>query len=416
MVGRVAGRAAIEGAKQIASGQRPHIQGILLTPANASLVADRLAHMRGAALKLGQMVSMDVGVVLPPALAHIMARLRDDAEHMPETQLRDTLAAQWGSDWRDRFSRFDMKPFAAASIGQVHRATTTDGRELAIKVQYPGVRDSIDSDIDNAAAILRLPGVLPRSMNIEPLLAEAKQQLRIEADYVSEAAHLNAFRAHLNGSATFILPETHADLSSDTILAMTYLHSEPLDQLVSAPQALRDRVATALIELVLQELFVFGAMQTDPNLANYRWMAREECVVLLDFGAVRHVSPSLAAAFRQLLNAGLTRQRQTIRLAMQEIGYFDSKVAAHHQSLIIDMFDTAMVPFRRSEPFDFGQTDLLEKLRDMGVAMGGEKDLTHVPPAETLFLHRKIGGMYLLAAKLRARVDLAQMAERYRVG
>ena len=110
------------------------------------------------------------------------------------------------------FARFDVRPFAAASIGQVHRATTQDGRELAIKVQYPGVRASIDSDIDNVATLLRLPGLLPREMDLGPLLAEAKRQLHAEADYVAEARHLARVRQTCSPGPTRSCCPSCADL------------------------------------------------------------------------------------------------------------------------------------------------------------------------------------------------------------
>jgi predicted unusual protein kinase regulating ubiquinone biosynthesis (AarF/ABC1/UbiB family) len=414
MISGIAGRMAFDGVRQLAQGERPNLATALFTPVNALRFTESLSHMRGAALKLGQMMSMDVGLVLPPALTEILAKLRADAQPMPAAQVDQVLSAAWGPAWRSRFIRFDMQPFAAASIGQVHRATLHDGRDLAIKVQYPGVRASIDSDLDNAATVMRLPGLLPRGMNIAPLLSEAKRQLHDEADYVAEARHLSRFGTLLAGSDTFVLPEVQADMSSANVLAMTYIESQPLESLTTAPQDVRDRVTAQLIDLVLRELFVFGAMQTDPNLANYRYHPKTSRVVLLDFGAVRAITPELAADFRALLNAALKRDLGTTRKAMQRIGYLDANVATRHQALIMRMFDTAMTPLRQETPFDFGRTDLLERLRDMGLAMGSENDLNHVPPAATLFLHRKIGGMYLLATKLKARVALRPMLEPYR--
>ncbi len=409
----IAGSVVAGGLRSIANGKRPDLAQLLLTPANTLRLTDGLSHLRGAALKLGQMLSMDTGMVLPPELTAILGRMRDDARHMPPKQLQTVLNAEWGTGWYGRFARFDVRPFAAASIGQVHRAVTRDGQELAIKVQYPGVRASIDSDVDNVAALMRLPGLLPRGMDIGPLLAEAKRQLHAEADYLAEARHLVRFGELLAGSDTFALPALHAGLSTPQVLAMGYMESVPLDSLVDAPQAVRDRVAAALIDLVLRELFVFGAMQTDPNLANYRFDPATGRIVLLDFGAVQTVTPELAEDFRALARVALDGGAAETRDAMLRIGYFDATTAPHHQALIRSMFDTAMGPLRQDAPFDFGSSDLLERLRDMGLAIGSDRDLAHVPPAATLFLHRKIGGMYLMAAKLRARVALGPMVAAY---
>ena len=172
-------------------------------------------------------------------------------------------------------------------------------------------------------------------------------------------------------------------------------------------------VAAALIDLVLRELFVFGAMQTDPNFANYRYDPASGRIVLLDFGAVQAVSSELAADFRALARVALGGGVQETRDAMVRIGYFGPATARHHQHLIQSMFDAAMAPLRQETPFDFGRSDLLERLRDMGLAIGNDRELAHVPPAVTLFLHRKIGGMYLMAAKLRARIALRPMVEAY---
>ena len=413
MASGIAGNVAAGGLRALASGRRPDLAQLLLTPSNTLRLTDGLSHLRGAALKLGQMLSMDTGLVLPSELTAILGRMRDDARHMPPKQLQTVLNAEWGTGWYGRFARFDVRPFAAASIGQVHRAVTQDGQDLAIKVQYPGVRASIDSDVDNMAALMRLPGLLPRGMDIGPLLAEAKRQLHAEADYLAEAQHLARFGTLLGGSEMFALPALHTGLCTPQVLAMDFMESAPLDCLVDAPHAVRDRVAAALIDLVLRELFVFGAMQTDPNLANYRYDPKTGRIVLLDFGAVQPVSADLAADFRTLARVALEGAAQDTRDAMLRIGYFGPDTAPHHQALIQSMFTTAMAPLRQDALFDFGASDLLERLRDMGLAIGNDRDLAHVPPAATLFLHRKIGGMYLLAAKLRARVALRPMVEAY---
>jgi predicted unusual protein kinase regulating ubiquinone biosynthesis (AarF/ABC1/UbiB family) len=413
VVAAIAGGIVAGGLRQLASGQRPDLPSLLLTPSNALRLTSGLSHLRGAALKLGQMLSMDTGLVLSPEISQIFASMRDDAKPMPPKQLQTVLNAQWGPGWLKQFRRFDVRPFAAASIGQVHRAQTLDGHDLAIKVQYPGVRDSIDSDVDNIATLMRLPGLVPSGMDLQPLLAEAKRQLHAEADYQAEANHLAQFGAWLAGSDMFLVPDLYPALCTSQVLAMRYVDSAPLDSLTHAPQALRDKVAAALIDLVLREIFVFGAMQTDPNWANYRYCPPSGRIVLLDFGAVQTIAPSLAADFRALALVALDGEPQAMRDAMLRIGYFGPTTAPHHQTLIQSMFDLAMAPLRQATAFDFGQSDLLERLRDMGLAIGSDRDLAHVPPAATLFLHRKIGGMYLMAAKLRARVALRPMVETY---
>jgi len=413
MAGGIAGGMLAGGVQHLASGRRPRAADLLMTPANARRVAQELSRMRGAAMKVGQLLSMDAGDVLPPEIAAILDRLREDADPMPPKQLRRVLDAEWGDDWRRRFERFDVRPIAAASIGQVHRARTRDGRDLAIKVQYPGIREAIDSDVDNVSALMRYSGALPRGLDLRPLMEDAKRQLHEEADYLREADALQAFGGFLEGAQDFVVPRRHEALCTTNVLAMDYMESWPIAQLVDAPQELRDRVAGLLIDLVLRELFEFGAMQTDPNFANYRYDPCSGQIVLLDFGAARWFAPELRAAFHRLMVAGLSGDRAGAEAAALDLRLFDTGTPAHHRDIVFAMIDTGMEALRHDRPFDFGTSDLAIRLRDMGLEIGTERDFWHVPATDTLLVQRKVAGTYLLAARLRARVNLTRIVARY---
>ena len=414
MAGGIAGGMLWDGARQFAAGKRPNLTDLLMTPGNAIKVTNQLAHLRGAAMKVGQLLSMDAGELLPPELADIMARLRADADPMPPKQLQTVLNAQWGAGWISRFAQFNVRPIAAASIGQVHRARTKDGRDLAIKVQYPGVRASIDSDVNNVAGLLRLSRQLPASLDVAPLLAEAKRQLHQEADYTREGHYLTRFGALLADAPEFLVPRLHPDLSTRDVLAMDYIGSVPLDGLTDAPQSERDRIMTLLIGLLLRELFSFQLMQTDPNFANYRYHPETRQLVLLDFGATREFGDAIVQDFRSLMIAGVDGDQPAARQAMMRIGFFDDQTAVPHQDMVMAMFDLAMQPLRQQTAFDFGTTDLATRLRDMGLDLGSARDFWHIPPMDALFLQRKFAGMYLLAAKLRARVNVRPLLETHR--
>ena len=406
----VAGGMVAEGARRFADGERPRMRDLLLTPGNIGKVADRLSHLRGAAMKLGQMISMDAGDFLPAELTKVMARLRDNAHHMPPRQLQQVLAAQWGKDWRSRFRRFDPHPIAAASIGQVHRATTHDGRELAIKVQYPGVRESIDADIDNVATLLRMSGLLPRALDIAPLLAEAKRQLADEADYLREGAQMDRFGALLADDAKMVVPVLDQSFTTDRVLAMSFLDGQPIETLAGAPQAVRDSAMSSLISLVLRELFEFGVMQTDPNFANYRFQPDSGRLVLLDFGATCDISAATALAYRRLLQAGLDQDRAAVRDAAVAVGFIGTAVVDRHEERLDRMIDIVIGELHRPGPFDFGDRAFVASLRDHGMAVAADQDSWHIPPAALLFVQRKISGTALLAARLEARVDVRMLA------
>jgi predicted unusual protein kinase regulating ubiquinone biosynthesis (AarF/ABC1/UbiB family) len=413
LAGGIAGGMVAEGARRLASGERPHMSDLLLTPGNAIKLADRLSHLRGAAMKLGQMISMDAGDMLPAELSAILARLRDNASHMPPAQLQKVLARQWGPDWRRRFRSFNATPIAAASIGQVHRAITHDGDELAIKVQYPGIAESIDADVDNVATLLRISGVLPRELDIAPLLAEAKLQLYEEADYVREGAQMTRFGELLASSPEFVVPTLYPAFTTDRVLAMSFIAGAPIETLGTAPQETRDTVMHALIGLVLRELFEFGVMQTDPNFANYRYQAETGRLVLLDFGAVRPISAATSAGYLGLLSAGLAGDREQVRDAAVAAGFLGEAAVRRHRGLVDRIIDVILSELNRPGPFDFGDRAFVGTLREEATAMAADRDSWHIPPVDTLFAQRKISGTALLAARLKARVDVrAMIAER----
>lgn len=409
----IAGNMLVAGAQQFAQGKRPSLGDLLLTPANAQKITQQLAQMRGAAMKVGQLISMDAGDLLPPEMAAILARLRSDAHAMPQRQVQAVLTAHWGAKWQQRFESFSFTPIAAASIGQVHRAKTLDGRDLAIKIQYPGVRKSISSDVNNVASLLRLSGLLPSTLDIAPLLQEAKRQLREEADYEAEGAHLARFYELLGDAPEFVVPLLHADLTTRSVLAMSYVAGVPVESMVDAAQAERDRIVSLLVGLLFRELFVFGLMQTDPNFANYRYDPQSQQLILLDFGATRSFAPAFGQAYQRLMAATMAGDRAAMAQAGQAIGYFDDNTQTLHQRAVLDLFEMALEPLCHDGAFDFGSTDMAQRLRDAAMALGLDRDFWHIPPIDTLFLHRKLGGLYLLAARLKARVNVRQLALPY---
>jgi predicted unusual protein kinase regulating ubiquinone biosynthesis (AarF/ABC1/UbiB family) len=362
--------------------------------------------LRGAAMKLGQMISMDAGDMLPPELTEIMARLRQSAYRMPPAQLQQVLAGEWGKTWRTRFTRFDATPLAAASIGQVHRAITRDGRDLAIKVQYPGVRESIDADVDNVATLLRVSGLLPSALDVAPLLAEAKRQLAEEADYLREGEQMTRFGALLADAPDYVVPTLDREFTTPRVLAMSFVEGRPIETLADAPQPTRDTAMRMLIALVLRELFEFGEMQTDPNFANYRWQPDSGRLVLLDFGAARAVQAATADSYRHLLRALLAGDRDAVRDAAIAAGVLGEAAVAAHRARFDRMIDVVVGELAREGPFDFGDRSFVAGLRDEGMQVATDQATWHLPPIDMLFVQRKISGTALLAARLKARVDI----------
>lgn len=409
----IAGNVAARGSLELLQGRRPQLADLLLTPGNVSRVADQLARMRGAAMKAGQLLSMETSDLLPPELAQILARLRSEAHFMPPAQLKKVLIENWGRDFLKSFKKFDVQPLAAASIGQVHRAQTKDGQDLAVKVQYPGIRDSIDSDMRNLGLVLRASGMVPDSFDTDRLLKDAAEQLHEETDYAREAAALSRFGAYFAQEEDFIIPAVHPDFSSPDILSMTFVTGVPVETVATLDQATRDRVASKLVELTLRELFELHDMQTDPNFANYLYVPETGQIALLDFGATRRFAPEMVASYKALYRSAVTCDDDTAFQAMIDIGLVSPDTSDRDRAHILRIFGLAAEPLRTGGILDFGTSGLLARMRREGLVLADEQVALAAPPADTLLLQRKILGCYLLAERLRARVDLDPLIERF---
>ncbi|MEL6683706.1 MAG: AarF/ABC1/UbiB kinase family protein [Pseudomonadota bacterium] len=413
MTAGVAGNMAVNGLGQLAQGRRPAMRDLLMTPQNITRVTEKLAQMRGAAMKIGQLMSMDTGEFLPPELAQIMARLRDDAHIMPPAQLKKVLNANWPDGWLGQFAKFDVRPVAAASIGQVHRARLKDGTDLAIKVQYPGVAQSIDSDVANVGALLRISGLLPKGFELAPYLEEARKQLHLETDYLHEGENLARFGQLLADAPAFTVPRHFPDWSTREVLAMSYVEGAPIETAFAQPKPERDRIADALIGLTLRELFDDGIMQTDPNFANYRYDAVTGQIILLDFGATRVLDPDIVDQYRRLLAAGLADDQKMMGAIAQEIGFIAADTADRHRAAIMDMMGMAFDALRGDGPFDFTDKALPRAMQNAGTALAEDGFIPPPLPIDVLLLQRKFGGMFLLASQLGAQVDLRGYLQRY---
>jgi len=415
-LGFTAGELAVggmtEGVKRLTGVSPEDAVSMFLTAANAQKLAKRLAGMRGAAMKLGQLLSMEGEDLLPSEVSEALATLRSDGDGMPPEQLRRVLGHAWGKGWQDRFAAFDFEPIAAASIGQVHQARTSDGRSLALKIQYPGVAKSVTSDVDNLAALLRMTRLLPSDVEIDPLITEAKRQLRQEADYEAEAGFLRRYGELLGDDPFFRVPAVHDDFTTRHVLAMDRLEGLPLEDLCGAghPQERRDRVGRALLELLLRELFEFRLSQTDPNIANYLWLP-DERVGLLDFGAAREVPENVSSSYASLCRASMNRDRRGLEQAAVGLGVLPAGETAERRKAVLDFVELAAEPFNHAGVYDFGASDLPRRAREAAARLAFRHGFRNPPPPEILFLQRKLGGTFLQCARLRARVDVCGLLE-----
>jgi predicted unusual protein kinase regulating ubiquinone biosynthesis (AarF/ABC1/UbiB family) len=414
MSGELAVATAIGAAKQVSRGERPDLAAAALSPGNAQMLAKRLSGLRGPAMKLGQLLSLQGEDLVPEEFRAALTSLRSQGYSMPETQLRRVLGREYGRGWRAKFRDFDFEPVAAASIGQVHRATRRDGRRLALKVQYPGVARSIDSDVDNLASLLRRLDFLPMKLDVAEIVAEAKRQLRVETDYEAEADNLAKYYRLVADMPGVVVPRVDRSLSTRRILAMEWIEGDPLGSIAdeSVPQSVRDHAARSLLELLFREFFEFRFMQTDPNVDNYLYRRDAGVIALLDFGSVGRYSAEFVEGMRRISRAAIAGDEAGIRAGAFEAGYAHPDDPEDVISNSVAMIRLACEPIARPGPYDFASAGLMARARDHGIAAAFGEGL-RPPPTATMFLHRKMAGTFLLCAQLRARVDMHAIAARY---
>jgi len=340
---------------------------VAASDANADRLAATLCRMRGAALKLGQMLSIQDETLLPPALARALEQVRQGADAMPNYQLEKQLQSQLGSNWRDLLQDFDELPFAAASIGQVHRAMTRDGKDVVMKVQYPGVANSIESDLRNLQMLINLTGLAPPGLFIEEVMRVGRNELKVECDYLREMENQLKFKQLVEedpqlSRERFMVPGVYKDLTTEQVITSDYVRGGTIDKVSHLDQGERNRIAYNIMYLTMQELFVWRFMQTDPNWGNFLYDMGNRTTYLIDFGAAREFSKSFVDGYLRIVVANANRDEETLMKQSHKMKF----LTGEENAIMLDAHKmsgfTVGEPFWSDEPFDFRGSSISSRL------------------------------------------------------
>ncbi|MDQ7734427.1 AarF/ABC1/UbiB kinase family protein [Halomonas sp. SpR1] len=359
-----------------------------------------LSELKGPAMKLAQIMSQ-WDDLLPPDLAEELARLQRQAEPMPWPKIREALVQQYG-DIDHYFSEVEERPFASASMGQVHRATTHEGETVVLKVQYPGLAEVLESDLIQVRRIMRLGRwfKVPQA-RLDALFEELAESLRGELDYHAEAAALARYRERYKNDPRLVIPEPLPALSGPHVLAMRYVDGTPLRELAEAHDGTRQGIAQTLADWITQELFTYGELHADPHAGNFAADAQGR-LVIYDLGAVIAVPDTRLKAMMQLLDATLKHDPMGMDEALMQMGGRQGQgapLALYRESA------ECIAPLFEPGEQDFSDVRVHRRLRELTPKVWAAMDRLQ-PPADTLLLSRALNGHYWNLVRLGARLDM----------
>jgi predicted unusual protein kinase regulating ubiquinone biosynthesis (AarF/ABC1/UbiB family) len=373
-------------------------------------VVQALGEMKGAAMKLGQALSMEVDT-LPPELQRLVARLQSEAPPIAYEEISAVVEEELGAPPERLFAEFDPKPLAAASLGQVHAARLEDGREVVLKVQYPGIVEAVESDFDNLSVMARAAGLTSKLLDGRDYVDELRREIALETDYRLEAERARVFRELLASEEDLLAPEPIPERSSSRVLCLTRVRGVTLQRfLESNPDAsARWRVSEQLIRAVHGPFFGAGRIHADPHPGNFL-VTEEGRLALLDFGCVKTFRPDFVEAIRFFMRAEMRGESYDQLAGVRAAGFEVELDEATARELLAETVRIATRPLRTS-CYDYAGDTTVSDMRALGLSR--TRDFLRVrPPAEAVMLGRAVGGCAQNLRALGARGDFRAVYSR----
>ena len=372
-------------------------------------IADTLGEMKGAVMKVGQIASQYKDI-FPPEVAKAIAKLQSQAPAMPFAAIQQQVEKELGKPLKDLFSSFEIEPFAAASIGQVHRAVLPNGQAVVVKVQYPGVDQACESDLKQVRLALRLMGVLKIDRKLQDqLFQEIHDSLMAELNYEIEAQNLEVFKAfHEKLDAQIIIPNVFKAYSSRRVLTLSLEQGESIETASTWPIETRNQIGHRLIQALGQEMFFLNRFHCDPHPGNFAFRS-DGSVIIYDFGSVKTLSFELTHNFKALVNAARQQDIDQIEELLIHLHSITEK-NKFPQELYEQWIEILLRPL--TTHYDFAQNSSHHD----GIRLM-KKSLKYwdvfKPSPDTLMINRTISGQYWNLIHLKVHDNFNQLFEAF---
>lgn len=389
----------------------------------AEYLVSEIGKLKGSVVKIGQMMALYGEHILPPEITEALHSLNDSTSAISWSQLQPHVQQVLGAHFDDLI--INPEPLGTASLAQVHKAIRkSDGLELVLKIQYPGVAEAIDSDLKLFKSLIKMTNVVPQTREFEEWFTEIQQMLHKEVDYVCEAETTQRFYNRLKSDNRYIVPQIIQPYCSEKLIAMTYEAGVPVNSsaIINLPQARKNNLGEAALEIVINELFDWGEMQTDPNFGNYLIRLAEnetdtDKIILLDFGAMRVFDDKLLTLAKGFMTAGNQNDKSAMLNAMQGYEFF-ANLPDKPKNDMADTFLLATEPFRlpnkdanyptklldENNNYIWADSNLHNRITSF-VAKVAKSKYFAVPPKEFMFISRKFIGAYTFMTVIDARTQ-----------
>lgn len=376
---------------------------------NADKMALVLGQLKGASMKVGQMLSADPEA-LPPEFAESLSSLQRDAPPMTYNTVKEVIETALDRPLDLVFKTFDPEPVGAASIGQVHRATLDTGEDVAIKVQYPGVSDALESDLDTLKNMLVWGRPFVAKEKLDRYFEEIREVLMTEANYVQEAENLARFNVHLEGRDDIVVPKPYLEHTRKNVLVMQYMEGEKLDHALERmePDA-RDEMLYRWLALFVWMFHELNELHADPHPGNFL-LQEDGTLALLDFGCVKHFEPRFADGMMEVVTTTWSDEPERALEIYEELGFGDarldiSKIDPH---VLAEYHGIVLAPFIQPGEFSFGGWQ--PAMDGKKFMMSHPSMLQLTPPPHMLMYFRLLSGIKGLLGKFDAQLDIKPLA------